>query len=38
MVEFPGQVAQLVGALSEYNEVVGSIPSEGIYKNQAMKA
>ena len=28
-----GWVAQLVRALSQYKEVVGSVPSQGIYKN-----
>ena len=32
----PGQVAQLVGASSQYAEVAGSIPSQGIYRKQPM--
>ena len=34
----PGQVAHLVRALSPYAKVVGSIPSQGSYKNQPMNA
>ena len=34
----PGQVAQLVRASSQYDKVVGSIPGQGIYKNQPMNA
>ena len=30
----PGQVAQLVRALTQYTKVVGSIPSQGTYKEQ----
>ena len=30
----PGGVVQLVGASSQYTEVVGSIPGQGTYKNQ----
>ena len=34
----PGQVAQLVRALSGYAKVAGSIPGQGTYKNQPMNA
>ena len=34
----PGQVAQLVGVLSPYTRVPGSIPGQGTYKNQPMSA
>lgn len=34
----PGQVAQLVGALSRCTKVVGSIPGWGAYKNQLVNA
>ena len=33
----PGQIAQLVRALSQYAKVVGLIPGQGTYKKQPMK-
>ena len=34
----PGQVAQMVRALSRYAKVAGSIPGQGTCKNQSMNA
>ena len=34
----PGWVAQLVGALSQYAKVLGSLSGPGPYKNQPMNA
>ena len=34
----PGQVAQLVRALSRYIKVAGSIPGQGTYKKQPVNA
>ena len=38
VIALPGQVAQLVRALSWYAKVAGSIPGQGTYKNQPMNA
>ena len=34
----PGQIAQLIRGSFHYAKVVGSIPSEGTYKNQSINA
>ena len=38
MYGLPGQVAQLVRTSSQDARVMGSIPSQGIYKNQPKNA
>ena len=38
MAALPGQVAQLVRALSQYAKVAGLIPRQGTYEKQPMNA